>query len=134
MIIGYLPEFKKENCRCCDGTEFGTGFGCLQCDECDGLISSSNPRDEAADWSCGGCSKKRSGKECVAILDDLNTKLAELSKSADDNRASILDFEKVKPRKKSIQKYTLKKSLSPLTDIIQRGRMETTTCEFPAIP
>ena len=85
--------------RCCDGSEFGTGFGCLQCNECDGLISSSNPRDEVADWSCGGCSKKRSGKECVAILDELNTKLVKLSKSADDNRDSISDFEKVQSRK-----------------------------------
>jgi len=84
--------------RCCDGTEFGTGYGCLQCNDCDGIISSSNPTDEAADWSCGGCSKKRSGKECVAILDELSTKLAKLSKSADDNRDSISDFEKILSR------------------------------------
>jgi len=84
--------------RCCDGTEFGTGYGSLQCDGCDGILSSSNSRDEGAEWTCGGCAKKRSGKECVGVLDELNNKLAKLSKSADDSRDTISDFEKILSR------------------------------------
>jgi len=86
--------------RCNDGTEFGTGFCSLQCNDCNcnGLISSLNPIDEGADWICGGCKKKRTGKECITLLDDLYNKLDKLSKSADDNKESILNFEKLLSR------------------------------------
>lgn len=81
--------------RCNDGTEFGTGFGSIQCEGCNGLISSTNPTDEGAEWICEGCNKRRAGKECIAVLDDLQNKLDILSKSADDNKESIINFEKL---------------------------------------
>eukprot|EP00092_Neocalanus_flemingeri_P013011 GFUD01014021.1.p1 GENE.GFUD01014021.1~~GFUD01014021.1.p1 ORF type:complete len:502 (+),score=117.10 GFUD01014021.1:107-1612(+) len=84
--------------RCKDGSEFGTGFGSLQCKDCDGLVSSTDPRNGEAEWLCGGCKKTRTGKECIAILDDLHTKLEKLSESADDNKESVLSFEKLLSR------------------------------------
>ena len=71
------------------------GFGSLQCNDCVGLISSSNPTDEGAEWIRGGCKKSRTGKDCINLLDDLHKKLDNLSKSADDNKESILNYEKV---------------------------------------
>merc|ERR1712106_504402 len=81
--------------RCLDGTEFGSGFGSVQCKDCEGFISSSDSRNEGAEWKCGGCNKKSSGKECVALLDEMNNKLITLTKSADDNKETIHDFEQL---------------------------------------
>ena len=81
--------------RCKDGTEFGTGFGSLQCKTGCGLLSSCDPLKEDADWVCSGCKKKVPGKECVGKFDELDKKLKTLSKEAAESKESIMDFEKV---------------------------------------
>ncbi|XP_055542478.1 SET domain-containing protein SmydA-8 [Wyeomyia smithii] len=42
--------------RCLDPTELGTHFSSLNCERCcNGLIESSNPLDDQADWKCTHC-------------------------------------------------------------------------------
>ena len=81
--------------RCKDGTEYGTGFGSLQCQSCEGFLSSSDPRNIDAEYICGGCNKKKNGRECIALLDALNVKLIKLSESADDNKETATSFDQV---------------------------------------
>jgi len=85
--------------RCKDGTEYGTGFGSLQCQSCEGFILSADPRNIDAEWICGGCNKKTNGRECIDLLDALNVKLIKLSESADDNKETATSFDQLLSRR-----------------------------------
>jgi len=81
--------------RCMDGTEMGTGYGSLICLQCEGLLTSSNPKDKDAKWICSGCKIEELGTECVKIFDDLDKDLGVLSNDADNDKDSVLAFEKI---------------------------------------
>jgi len=76
--------------RCKDGSEFGTGFGSVVCKDCQGCVSSTTPGNDDSDWECSGCPKKIPGKDCVAVLDSLSSKLEEGS-----NSLEAKDYEKI---------------------------------------
>jgi len=79
------------NCiRCKDGSEYGTGFGSLVCGDCEGSVSSTDPGKEDSDWECVGCNKIQSGRECVAVMDSLNSKLEQGKNCLEPN-----DYEKI---------------------------------------
>ena len=65
--------------RCSDGSEFGTGYGGIACPKCSasgaGVLNSMDSRNEDADWICENCKSKKSGKECIAIMEELKTKM-----------------------------------------------------------
>jgi len=80
--------------RCCDSSEFGTGYGGLSCIKCSlGVINSTNSRNETADWLCDKCGEKRTGKECIAILEDLKKKMDEAN--ADSKIGNVLFYENI---------------------------------------
>ena len=52
--------------RCMDRGEFGTGFGGLKCDSCQGSLNESLDNGK---WSCDSCDKSKNGAECRQVRD-----------------------------------------------------------------
>ena len=65
--------------RCCDGSEFGTGYGGLLCNKCSmgGVLNPTDSRNESSDWKCEKCEEKKKGQECITILENLKKKMDE---------------------------------------------------------
>ena len=78
--------------RCSDGSEFGTGFGGVQCNDCDGILTMITD-DE---WRCAECGQGRGAEQCQDLLTNLNTELSLLSHQADQSRQSVLEFQNVR--------------------------------------
>jgi len=81
--------------RCMDRGEFGTGFGGLKCDSCQGSLNESLDNGK---WSCDSCDKSKNGAECRQVLEKLERKVAHMSKEADASRESVLQFESLLKR------------------------------------
>lgn len=72
----------------------GTGYGGLSCNKCPlGVVNSTNSRNETSDWICDKCGEKRSGKECIEILEDLKKKMDEAN--ANSKIGNILFYETI---------------------------------------
>ncbi|XP_050101373.1 SET domain-containing protein SmydA-8 [Anopheles aquasalis] len=66
--------------RCVDPTELGTHFSSLLCNKCvGGIIISSNPLDENAEWKCGDCGFKTSGAAVQKAILTMHNELDELA-------------------------------------------------------
>ena len=79
--------------RCKDGSEFGTGFGGLQCPNCSGIMSEISP--DSSCWSCSGCNMEKASQECRDLLDKLEMELKQKSEKADNSKESVQEFENV---------------------------------------
>ncbi|XP_058056982.1 SET domain-containing protein SmydA-8 [Anopheles bellator] len=65
--------------RCVDPTELGTHFSSLLCSKCvGGLVVSTNPIDEQADWKCGHCDFKIAGAIVQKAVITMHNELDEL--------------------------------------------------------
>ena len=80
--------------RCKDGSEFGTGFGGLQCPECSEIMSESNSFSSPP-WRCSGCHLEKASQDCRDLLDKLELELKEKSEKADNSKESVQEFENV---------------------------------------
>ena len=78
--------------RCSDRSEFGTGFGGVQCNDCDGILTMITD-DE---WRCAECGQERGAEQCQDLLTNLNNELSLLSHQADQSRQSVLEFQNVR--------------------------------------
>lgn len=66
--------------RCSDATELGTHFSSLKCQKCDnGVIVSSNPIDEEAEWHCTHCEYKLKGATMVKAIQVMQAEIDELA-------------------------------------------------------
>ncbi|XP_053685897.1 SET domain-containing protein SmydA-8 [Sabethes cyaneus] len=62
--------------RCADPTEFGTHCSTLKCSKCSiGLVLSTNPLDQDANWKCQSCSNTTTAANIVHLLDKLFTEV-----------------------------------------------------------
>ncbi|XP_040170568.1 SET domain-containing protein SmydA-8 [Anopheles arabiensis] len=66
--------------RCLDPTELGTHFSTLLCSKCSGgLITSTDPLDENAEWKCGQCGFKTSGAAVQKAVMTIHNEIDELA-------------------------------------------------------
>lgn len=66
--------------RCLDPTELGTHFSSLKCQKCDnGLIISSDPLDDEAEWKCTGCEFKTRGAAVQKAIQVMQAEIDMLS-------------------------------------------------------
>ncbi|EDS26607.1 conserved hypothetical protein [Culex quinquefasciatus] len=66
--------------RCLDPTELGTHFSSLKCQKCDnGVIVSSKPTDEEAEWHCTHCEYKLKGAAMAKAIQVMQAEIDELA-------------------------------------------------------
>ncbi|XP_058819092.1 SET domain-containing protein SmydA-8 [Topomyia yanbarensis] len=88
--------------RCLDPTELGTHFSSLKCQKCDnGLIESSNPLDDNADWKCTHCEFKTRGAAVLKASQVMQTELDELA-YMEYGPERLENFERVYKKYKSV--------------------------------
>lgn len=65
--------------RCKSPTELNTHFSSLKCNKCDpGLICTTDPYDEEAEWKCSHCDFKSPGRNVAKMIETIEKEIAQL--------------------------------------------------------
>ena len=103
-MVDLKINFHVQFFRCCDGTEFGSGFGSIVCPDCKAEVSPTSV-EEDVDWLCEGCKKKKPAKDCIEVLEKLNMELEEAPKKGETNHPKCYErvSEKMHKNKSKVQ-------------------------------